>query len=231
MTNLPDLPDHVRSAVVREPRTRSVHSRQDASPFQPYDSRYQYKLPKLQWFLLYAPICFVAFLLTGASGEDRYWAYPLLVVIALPVIFRGTQEFSRRAHRGWELDEEIDTYRWFDDSGEWTYSRYQYYWVPRLLRIGVALLMPALLWSVTRIPDKYDNGVTFFGVLVAFVAIMYVHRHLPTPFRRAERYRQCRSCGKTRSESSVRICPKCGRVAEVESFAALPSLTRRLRDL
>lgn len=228
MTYMPDLPEHVRSAVApREDRAPSEWSRSMSSPYQPYESNH-YKVPTAQWLLLYGPI---AFLLVAAFAVLEPWVALLAAAPHLTVLYRGPQEWLRRGGRGWTRDEHLNTWRWSDASEEWRYSRYQGHVLPRLLRGLVVLASPALTYSWTQVAEQYDTTATFIALMWTLAVLAYVHRHLPTPLRRSETYRWCASCHERRPEDAAPIHPRCGRVSKVRHFAALPSLRRSWANL
>ncbi|WP_416957831.1 hypothetical protein ACNKF0_09550 [Nocardioides sp. T5] len=230
MTDLPDLPEHVRTAVApRERKAPFERARADSSPYQPYDSVH-YKLPKRDWAFIGLPTAFALAALFSAAPD--LWTGLLVGAPFLVVLYRLPQEWSRRACRGWTCDEDLNTYRWFDRSGEWKYARWQAKLLPRVLRTLVSLVGVLILLVIANYePVQFESYGDYAGIFWVLAVAIYTYRHLPTPFYRAESYRSCDACGMNRPAESVRICPKCGRVADVYHYAALPSLRRRWRDL
>lgn len=224
MTN---VPDHVLSAASPPPKPRTTRT----SPYQPFTSRY-YPKPMWEWRLLYGPTVAFAILIIALAFQPQgnkdlaVLALLINVTLVVPLTWRAPQELRRSRARTWHRHMTHNMWEWHDPSGEWHYARLQGTAVNRALRWTVVLAMPAAWgWAFAR------GGWWFFSLIPIIGVLVYLHRHLPTVFRPAMAQRECDTCGMVRSTSAVRLCPRCGRVAEIEDYPALPALQRRWRDL
>lgn len=238
MTNLPDPTHSARIAMAAtsgrpvrwwSPRSRPPLSdpwleKRSLEHFFLFGPLVGWTLIALAYVVMSVGSMSVGDVLTGLYGVVWPW-----IVVAPATVYRVRQEVERCQERRWFLDRDLDRWILIDPSGEWEYTRRPPKTGRRLRRLVAFLMVAVWLYALSR--DSYGSGALWWLALpFVTAAIIYVHRHLPTPYVPAESYLDCRTCG-ARSDPTYRICTRCRRIAELVQHPCQPSLRRRLRDL